>query len=238
VLLALAAPWVISIPFSHVGNGMFRDTDVFAAPAAAATLLAAWLVGEMLRGGGSTRAPVAAAIVLAAAMPVVQWLAINTNVERGLGRVEALMAEPPRRNDTKRVYTFDFLGVRWNQLERYENSAAAFRRAVELAPSPTMLQKLALAEDLAGNPRGAIDAYHRLVARDSTSVGGWYGLAAVLSRSRRFAESRDALEHVLRLKPGDPDATRMIAYVTDQDARQRAGLTPQVAPAAPGLLKP
>jgi len=77
-LAALAAPLALAAPFIHPAQGLFRDWDDFAAAGVAVSLVVAWLAGETL-----ARAPryawVGVAVVFAAALPSLQWLAHNAS---------------------------------------------------------------------------------------------------------------------------------------------------------------
>lgn len=220
-LAALALPFVLTIPFVHALGGLFRDYDDFATAGVALAMLSAWLAGETLRGAPRF-AWLAAATALAAIVPCVQWLAHHTDVPRGLARIEALMHEPPARSGAERGRTFDYLGTRWYQLERYEESAEAFKAGCVDAPSPRMLQQWALAETMRGNLRGAVTAYHQQLEKEPDSVSGWLGLAAVTSRIPDYDESRRALNEVLRLRPGDPDATQLLQQLAQEEAVWKA----------------
>jgi tetratricopeptide (TPR) repeat protein len=209
-LATLALPLALSIPFVHALGGLFRDVDDFAAAGVALALLAAWLAGETLREAARDRAWLALPALLAVAMPGVQWLAHHADLERGLARVEALMREPPPRIESERGRTWDYLGARWNQLERYDASAAAFREACRTSPSPRMLQQLAIAEGLRGNLRGSFEAWRLTVARDSTNLSAWEGLAETASRLGERAELERALRQVVARDPSNSEARRIL----------------------------
>jgi tetratricopeptide (TPR) repeat protein len=217
-LALLALAFVAVMPFIHPVGGMFRDWDDFAAMGAALSMLTAWLVAETLRA--SARSWLGVAASLAVMVPATQWLAHHADLDRGLARVEAAVREAPARAGPERGSLWDYLGTRQYQLERWQASAEAFRRAVETAPSPRMLQQWALAETMAGNLVAAEEAYHRQLEKEPDSFTGWYGLAAVASRIPDFPECRRALQRMLELKPGDPEATRLLQALDEEQARR------------------
>jgi len=219
-LLLLALPFVAVAPFLHPVGGLFRDWDDFAATGSALSMLTAALVAETLRR--AARPWLAVAVTLAVAAPALQWLAHHTDANRGIARALAGVREPPARAGSERASIWDYLGMRNYQLERWKDSADAFRHAVETAPSPRMLQQWAMAETMAGNLEAAREAYHRQLEKEPDSYGAWMGLAAVTSRIPDFAECRRALNRLLEIQPGDPEATRQLRALDEEEAR-RAG---------------
>jgi hypothetical protein len=215
VLGALALPFVVFVLLVHPANGLFRDWDDFAAAGVAVSLIAAWLVAGVL-GRAPRHAWVGVAVVFAAAVPAVQWLAHHADLARGLRRVEAFATEPPRRSESERGNTWDYLGVRAFRFERWGASADAFGRAAELAPSPRILTQWAMAETQRGDLARAVEVYRRVIARDSTSFVAWHGIAAVASRLGRFDESRAAALRMQALDPGNAEAAAIIEYLDRQ----------------------
>jgi tetratricopeptide (TPR) repeat protein len=219
-LLLLALPFVLVAPFLHPVGGLLRDWDDFAATGAALSMLTAGLVAETLRRGA--RPWLAVAVTLAVAAPAYQWLAYHTVADRGITRALAAVREPPARLGAERASIWDWLGMRSYQLERYQLSADAFHHAVETAPSPRMLLQWALAATMAGQLEEARDAYHLQLAKEPDSYAGWIGLAAVASRIPDLAECRRALNRVLEIKPGDPEATLRLRELDAEEARRAA----------------
>jgi len=217
-LCVLALPFVLVMPFLHPTGGLFRDWDDFAAMGASLSMLTAWLAAETLRT--TARPWLGVAVTLAVASPAVQWLAHHADADRGIARALAAVSEPPARAGPERASIWDYLGTRNHQLGRWRASADAFRHAVETAPSPRLLQQWALAETMAGDLAAAREAYHRQLEKEPDSYSGWMGLAAVASRIPDFAECRRALIRLLELRPGDPEATRMLRALDEEEARR------------------
>jgi len=205
LLVTLAAPFIGLLLFVHPGQGAFRDYDTLSGGGVVLALLAAWLAGETLRRAPA-RAWVGVGVVLAVAVPSVQWLAHNGDVDRGLARVRAFMTEPPARDPFERGRTWDYLGARNFRLQRWEAAAEAFAHASETQPSPRILTQWAMAETESGNLRGAQEVYRRAIARDSANTTAWLGLGAVSSRLGELDEARRAVLELLRRDPGNVEA--------------------------------
>jgi hypothetical protein len=235
VLLVLALPMLLAMPFIHPAQGMFRDWDDFAALGAALSLLAAWTVGETLRAAPA-RAWLAAAVVLGVAAPTLAWLGVQADLERGLARVEALMSEPPPRIEPERATTYDFLGGRYEDLRRYADAARAFSRAAEMAPSPRLLLQWAMLETMAGHLTEARGAYYRLLAKDSLTSTPWLGLATVATRAGDFQEGERAARRVLAIEPDNEQAIGILRFI--ERARRRPAESAPVPGGSPAGSRP
>ena len=218
----LALPFVAVAPFLHPAGGLFRDWDDFAASGATLSMLTAAIAGETLRR--AARPWLAVAVTIAALVPSLQWLAHNTDTDRGIARVTAALTEPPARmSGGERSSLWDYLGMRNDQIERWPAAADAFRHATESAPSGRMFLQVALAETMAGRLEAARDAYYRHLEKEPSSYAGWIGLAAVASRIPDLAECRRALNRLLEIQPGDPEATARLRELDAAEARRRDG---------------
>jgi len=209
LLLTLAAPFVLSVPLVHPAQGLYRDWDDFAAAGEALSLVTAWLVAETLRAAPG-RSWLAAAVTLGAASTALQWLVHFADLERGLERVEAFMTEPPRRSDGERGKTWDYLGIRNFRLRRWDAAARAFTHAAETAPSPRILLEWGTAELRRGNFSAAQPIFRRVIEVSPADIHAWSGLAAAAMALGDRDQARRAAEAVLRLRPGDPLARRVL----------------------------
>jgi hypothetical protein len=212
VLVALALPLLVAMPFVHPAQGMFRDWDDFAALGTTLSLVTGWTLGETLRGAPA-RAWLAAAVILGAAVPTTGWLIHHADIERGLVRVTAFMNEPPPRTDDERATTYDFLGSRNENLGHYEAAVDAFAQAAQYAPSPRLLLLWGILASRTGRADEAQTAFRRLVEKDSVSVPGWMGLAAASFRMHQYDEARRAAERVLALDPQNPQPREVLAAI-------------------------
>ena len=226
LLVALALPFVAVMPLIHPAQGLFRDWDDFAATGVSVSLLTAWLTGRALERAGR-RAWLGVTLSLAVMAPTLQWLALHAEVDRGLARVRAFMVEPPARSDAERGKTWDFLGIRSIRLagEHLRRGAPgddrvaagywaaadeALGRAAGTSPSPRILREWALARVMRGELRGAREIYRLMVTRDPASEPGWAGLANTSADLGDHDEARRAAGELLRLRPGDPAALRVL----------------------------
>jgi tetratricopeptide (TPR) repeat protein len=232
LLWTLALPFVVVMPLLHPVQGMVRDWDDFAATGVAISLLVAWYAGRALRGAGGMLW-LAAAVSLGAAAPAVEWLAHNADQERGFVRVRALLTEPPLREKSERGNTWDYLGIRYFRLERWDLAAEALSNAAETSPSPRILQEWALTETMRGRLTDAMALYHRMLEKSPANPLGWLGLATVAFRAGDMREAARAAHELQRIQPGNPDAQRVL------DAIAQRGLAPDSSRAAvPGAGRP
>jgi hypothetical protein len=205
VLAALAAPFLGLLLFVHPWQGAFRDYDTLAGPGITTALLAAWLAGETLRRLPG-RAWLGVAVALAAAAPSVQWIAHQTDVERGLARVTAFMTEPPRRDPIACGTTWDYLGIRNFNLEHWDAAASAFARAAETQPSPRILIQWAMAETMRNDLPAAERLYTRALEKDSTRAIAWQGYGVVSLRQGKLEQAHRAVVMLLRVDPANAEA--------------------------------
>ena len=232
LLWTLALPFVVVMPLLHPVQGMVRDWDDFAATGVAISLLVAWYTGRALRGAGSMLW-LAAAVSLGAAAPAVEWLAHNADQERGFVRVRALLTEPPVRERSERGNTWDYLGIRYFRLERWDQAAEALSHAAETSPSPRILQEWALTETMRGRLTDAMALYRRMLEKSPENPLGWLGLATVAFRAGDMREAERAAHELERIQPGNSDAQRVL------DAIAQRGLAPDSSRlAVPGAGRP
>jgi hypothetical protein len=222
LLATMALPFVGLLFLVHPWQGVFRDYDVLSEAGVALALLAAWLAGETLR-----RAPAFAwlglAVALAAVAPSVQWLAHQTDVDRGLARVAALMTEAPARGPEERGKTWDYVGVRNFNRESWDSSATAFARAAETQPSTRVLTQWGMAETMRGDLRAAQRIYLRAIARDTSNVTAWQGYGVVSLRLGDLDEAHRAVLALLRRDPGNPESHAVLKEIERMQAARRGG---------------
>jgi tetratricopeptide (TPR) repeat protein len=217
LLLTLALPWLAMLLLIHPPQGMFRDWDDFAAAGLTLSLLTAWLIAAVVHDAPAWRW-LCVPVVLGAAVPATQWLMHEADMARGLARVEAYLTEPPPRLEEERAKTWDFLGIRYAQLDRWDEAAAAMSRAADLAPSPRILLQWASAEQGRGNDAMAQQVYRRLVALDPNDARGWYGLAFVSWRLGDLDECRRGARALLRIRPGNAQVLEILGEVERRDS--------------------
>ena len=212
LLILLAIPFLAVLVFVHPGQGIFRDWDVFAGTGVALSLLVALLVSEALSGSPS-HAWVAVPLVMCVAAPALQWLAHQTDLDRGLARARAMVTEPPRHEDWPETSTWEYLGIRNSAESRWPEALAAYREAARRLPSPNILRQLAEAESQAGELESARSTYRVMVSRDSTNAMAWLGVAVTSFKLHDLAGARRAAIELLRLDPGNAEARQALAYL-------------------------
>jgi len=149
-------------------------------------------------------------------------------VDRGLARVAALMTEPPARSPEERGKTWDYVGVRNFNRERWDEAATGFARAAETQPSARVLVKWAMAETLRGDLRAAQRIYLRAIARDSAVVVAWQGYGVVSLRLGEWEEAQRAALVLLRRDPGNPEGPAILKEIERmQAARPGSGAPPR-----------
>ncbi len=231
-LVAFALPLVGVMPVLHPVQGMFRDWDNFVAGGAATSVLVAWLLADPLSAASRARW-VAVPVAVCTTAFTLQWMVAHADAARGMARVSAFLDEPPRRGDAERVPALDYLGIRNMRLERYAESAAAFRAAADLAPNPRFMIQWGLAATEAHDDRGALEAYERLLARTPDDPLAWRGYTAMTSRLGDLVNARRGAIELLKRVPGDPDALRLLQDLDREQARRAANGAPPPRATAP-----
>ena len=165
VLALLALTLIGMMVLVHPQQGMYRDWDVFATVGVALSLLAAYAIGEGVRAAPA-RSFVAIPVAATVALFTLQWLIHETDLDRGLARVHALLAGPPARTSLEQTTTWEYVGIRNNREGRWEDAAAAYREAARLLPSPNILRQLGFSEERAGHLDRARDVYRLMLSRN------------------------------------------------------------------------
>jgi len=198
-LAILFAGHLPAVLFTYVTQGAFRDWDAHAGAFAAFALLTAAALAGILRAAGDApaRAGLAPGAALAALGATLTVMVAQNDLDRGLARAHAFLAGPPARTESQQLATLDFLGLRGLRLERYGEAADAFAALAARAPHPRALVLEGTASLLAGRDAEALDAFGRLVARDSSHAVGWFGVWLGAHRTADSALARMAERRVL-----------------------------------------
>jgi hypothetical protein len=229
LLLAIAIPFVVVTPLLRPEMGVFRLWDFFAVLGVTLSLVTAWLVADGFRANPKA-AWLALAVVLAVAAPTLQWLALHTDRDRGLERIEAFVSEPPPRTELERAATWDFLGLAHAKDGRWEDAARAYGASAEAGPSPRVLFAWATSLRKSGNLESAREVYERVVAKDPDSLDGWIGLGAVSWELGDVAGAGRAATEVLRLDPTNPTAKNVLEYLQQNPAAADSAASTNPAP--------
>ena len=220
-LVLLAVPFVVALFFLRPAQGIARDFDDYSTGAMTIAVLLAARVGSRLREV-SRAGWMAAALGLGSAAPVGAWLALESDVPRGLARVEAWLEGKPERSEDERAKTLDYLGGRWFRAGRFDLAEEALGKAAALAPSPRLVLGWASAAERARDFETAERAYRLLYERaglmtDSTSLRvraiALGGLAVSAARRGDFAEARRWAEQAVSESPGDPGPAALLQRI-------------------------
>lgn len=208
----LALGFLPSLFLVYVTQGPFRDWDAFAGAGAACSLLAAWLIGETLRAA-PRRAWLAASVTLAVLIPTLQLLISQHDLDRGLQRARAFIAERPRRTWSQRVATWDFIGLRSLRIGRWGDAARAYAMVSSEAPHPRALLLWGTAAIIDRDYSAARRAFHTLLARDPENPEGWFGLWIASSLLGDTTEARDARRRLDGYAVDGPEMARIVAHL-------------------------
>jgi tetratricopeptide (TPR) repeat protein len=208
------------MPFVHPAQGVFRDWDVFAATGVALSLIAAWLVGEVVRS--QRHAALGVAVMVGVALPSIQWLAHLSDFDRGAERVRAFVTETPQRTGDERATTWEFLGNRSFARKRWEDASLAYRNAAEQAPNPRLFAQWGMAEAMQGHYREAQGLYARAVERNPDFTLAWLGLATSSTWLDDTTTCARATRAIQQLNPEHEQLPALYAYLESMRHPQSA----------------
>ena len=133
------------------------------------------------------------------------------------------MTEPPARGPEERGRTWDYVGVRNFNRERWDDAATAFARAAETQPSTRVLTQWGMAETMRGDLRAAQRVYLRAIARDSSNAVAWQGYGVVSLRLGELDEAHRAVLALLRRDPGNAESHAVLKEIERMQAERRGG---------------
>ncbi len=226
-LLALVLPWLVLLPFFQPPIGLVRNWDVFAPLGVNIAFVGAWGLTRIAAAGPFGSA-LGLAVGLNAFVPAAVSLMHHADVNWGVARVEALLAESPERDVLERASAWDFLGNRYVDLGRMDASAHAFSQAAELTPSPRILRQWATLEEMRGQPLAAREVLRRLVQRKPDELAAWMALVRISATLGDTAEARRCAQAAMRYVPTAEAPRKFLEWL----ARTQAG------EAAPGRRAP
>jgi hypothetical protein len=208
--VALGAPfWLIALVL-RPAQGVPRDFDVFAPAGVALGVIAAARLCQLWRAAPGT-SRFATAILAGTVVPVLCVLLLQADLARGLVRVNALAAGPPKRSESERARWLEYLGARYHRAHRYKEAVAEFAQAAALAPSPTILAAWGVAARWAGDEESEERAFTMLLEtapadRVAIRVAALTGLARIaLERGDRL-EAAKLVAQAIDLDPQAEDA--------------------------------
>jgi tetratricopeptide (TPR) repeat protein len=191
--------------FLHPMQGIIRDLDVFATAGMSLALVAAYGIGLALQRR-ALPAWIAPAIVLAVAVPTLQWLIHFHDSARGLQRVRAFALEQPVRPDDDRARLWDALAYRAFRLQQWDQALEASEQSARYAPHARPLIMLAIARTYTGAYREAEAGYIDLAKRFPDDPLVWVGLGGAALRMGDTLEVRRSLANLNSYAPNSPQA--------------------------------
>lgn len=214
LLVAFALPFVLFVPFIHPYQGIYRDWDNFTPAGVAVSLVAAWVVGEVLRVSGR-RGTLAVMTVGAVIAPLFLWLGHHAMANHGIRRMEAFTQGPPERTENELAATWDYLGSKTFRMQRFEESARYFKTLSERVPNTRFILQWALAEEAAGKLSAAQEAYRRMIDKVPQDPVAWRGYAVVSMKMGDRTAARHGAQMLMRYHPGDPEAEAILTELAN-----------------------
>ena len=178
-----------------------RDWDVFALAGSVIAVVLAWRFAEVLRAEPGARV-FALPVALAAALPALQWVALQSHPEPTWSRAESILLGPPARRTEDVANGLGTLGMMRLGRGQPERALALFERSAEQAPNPRMFVQIGMAEAMLGRPERALVQYRHAASLNPDLNAAWRGMAAAASALGDAASMREALTNLERLEPG------------------------------------
>lgn len=229
VWILLALPFTaLALAIRHSSQGLFRDWDLFAAPAVLLSVAASAQVGGALSRIARPQQWVAASVLVSIIAPALIDLFVQSNLEAGMKRGEAFATEAPRRSPDVRGNVWRFLCGRNVQLERYAEAVRTGREAAALTPNREVLLLLAGSERNDEEHAAAFLTYKRLLGVDENNAEAWYCVALYSAHAGDFSEADHALERLRHLQVPQEIIAYASARIEDERAHRSGSLTSAV----------
>ena len=138
--------------------------------------------------------------------------------EEGQSRVERLM----KGGDTAQAHYL--LGAASFMGGEYPRALQDFSKALALEPRlPSLRSYYGQALLFTGDPEGAERVLREALASDPNDYEANYYLASILAVRKQPAEARPLAEHALQLRPGSPDARKLLTELEQPGATRARG---------------
>lgn len=211
-LAALALPPLALLLVVEPQQGLPRDWDVFAFAGVAVAAIVAWRVATVL--GAEPRARwLAVPLAMSAAVPALQFAALQTDSTRTWARAESILIGPPARDPSERARGLSTMGMMHYGRGDYARALALFERSAEAAPNPRTYVEMGMALTMMDRPQDALARYRHAVSLNPDLVTGWRGIAAAASAVGDREAMRDAVHALERLEPGSDVLPDMRAWL-------------------------
>jgi len=197
---ALALPPLALLLLVHPQQGLARDWDVFAFAGVALAAVAAWRVAAVL--GAIPRARwLALPLAAVAAVPSLQFAALQSDPGRAWSRAEAILVGPPARDPSERARSLSTIGAMLYGRRQYADALVLFERSAEAAPNPRAWVEMGMAETMLGRPADALAHYRHAASLNPDLVTAWRGVAAAASALGDREAMQQAVQALERLEP-------------------------------------
>ena len=193
-------------------QGLPRDWDVFAFAGVALAAAVAWRVAAVL-GDGSRARWLALPLALNAAVPALQFAALQTDSVRTWARAESILMGPPARDASERARGLSTMGMMHYGRGDYVHALALLERSADAAPNPRTFAEQGMALTMMDRPQEALARYRRAVSLDPDLLIGWRGIAAAASAVGDREAMRDAVHALERLQPDSDVLPDMRAWL-------------------------
>jgi tetratricopeptide (TPR) repeat protein len=199
-LAALALPPLALMLVVLPQQGLPRDWDVFAFAGVALAAVVAWRVAAVL--GAEPRARwLAIPLAVSAAVPALQFAALQTDSVRTWARAESMLIGPPERDASERARGLSTMGMMHYGRGDYPGALALFERSAEAAPNPRTYAEMGMALTMMERHQEALARYRHAVSLNPALVMGWRGVAAAASAVGDRESMLDAVRALERIEP-------------------------------------
>lgn len=199
--LALVLPPLALLLVVNPQHGLPRDWDVFAFAGSAFGALIAWRIAGVLGALPRATHGLALALAFVAAVPALQWAALQSDPERTWSRAEAILLGPPARPESERADGLGTIGMMRFGRGQYAPAAKLFERSAAAAPNPRTFVEWGMAETMLGHHPEALAHYTHAASLNPDLPTAWRGVAAAASALGDRASMETALHNLERLEP-------------------------------------
>jgi tetratricopeptide (TPR) repeat protein len=200
-------------------HGLARDWDVYAFTGSALAAVCAWRLARLIDSRDAGMRAVALPVALAALVPALQWVALQSDATRAWSRAEAVLVGPPARAASERADGLGTIGLMRMARGDLAGAQRALAASVEAAPNPRAIVDLGKCSTLLGDPAGAMALYRRAATASPMLVSAWRGIAASAAALGDRAAMLEAITRIEALEPGSPTVAEGRAWLEANPAR-------------------
>ena len=211
-LSALALPPLALLFVVQPQQGLPRDWDVYAFAGVALAAIVAWRVAAVLAAEPRARW-LAIPLAVSAAVPALEFAALQTDSVRTWARAESILIGPPERDPSERARGLSTMGMMHYGRGDYVHALALFERSADAAPNPRTYAEMGMALTMMNRPGEALARYRHAVSLNPDLVMGWRGIAAAASAVGDRDAMRDAVRALERLEPDSDVLPDMRAWL-------------------------